>query len=58
MCHWGMHCLADAAAATRSANGGNAPKLGGPVPIEIEDGWLLIYHGVMTPATACYSMGA
>jgi beta-1,4-mannooligosaccharide/beta-1,4-mannosyl-N-acetylglucosamine phosphorylase len=31
----------------------------GPVPIETEDGWLLIYHGVLTSCNGfVYSMGA
>ncbi len=38
----------------------SATKIGaGPIPIETDEGWLLIYHGVLTSANGfVYSMGA
>ncbi len=56
--HWGCH---------RHVMGPKADKLTwqctkigpGPTPIETEDGWLLIYHGVLTSCNGfVYNMGA
>ena len=43
-----------------AAGGVKATKIGaGPVPIETTEGWLLIYHGVLTSCNGfVYSMGA
>lgn len=53
--HWGHHRH------VMSPNGGwQATKIGaGPIPIETTEGWLLIYHGVLTSCNGfVYSMGA
>jgi beta-1,4-mannooligosaccharide/beta-1,4-mannosyl-N-acetylglucosamine phosphorylase len=55
MKHWGCHRH------VMEAKGGWAwTKIGaGPIPIETTEGWLLIYHGVMTSCNGMmYSMGA
>ena len=55
MIHWGHHRH------VMSPSGGwQATKIGaGPVPIETTEGWLLIYHGVLTSCNGfVYSMGA
>ena len=55
MIHWGCHRH------VMSAQGGwQWTKIGaGPIPIEIDEGWLLIYHGVATSCSGMiYSMGA
>ncbi|MBU0492593.1 MAG: glycoside hydrolase family 130 protein [Chloroflexi bacterium] len=56
MCHWGCH---------RQVMGPEprswqSTKIGaGPTPIETTEGWLLIYHGVLTSCNGyVYSMGA
>lgn len=53
--HWGRHRLV-----MRPIGGWQATKIGaGPVPIETREGWLLIYHGVLTSCNGfVYSMGA
>jgi beta-1,4-mannooligosaccharide/beta-1,4-mannosyl-N-acetylglucosamine phosphorylase len=56
MCFWGKHRYV-------MGKGGNmwqSTKIGaGPVPIETTDGWLLIYHGVITNCNGfVYSAGA
>jgi beta-1,4-mannooligosaccharide/beta-1,4-mannosyl-N-acetylglucosamine phosphorylase len=53
--HWGYHRH------VMKAEGGWAwTKIGaGPIPIETKEGWLLIYHGVMTTCSGMvYSAGA
>jgi len=53
--HWGRHRF------VMGATGGwQATKTGaGPTPIETDEGWVLIYHGVLTSANGfVYSMGA
>jgi beta-1,4-mannooligosaccharide/beta-1,4-mannosyl-N-acetylglucosamine phosphorylase len=53
--HWGYHRF------VMGAGGGwSWTKIGpGPIPLEIEEGWLLIYHGVATTCSGMiYSMGA
>ncbi|RMF03260.1 MAG: glycosidase [Chloroflexi bacterium] len=55
MTHWGCHRH------VMSTTGGwQATKIGaGPIPIETTEGWLLIYHGVLTSCNGfVYSMGA
>ena len=53
--HWGRHRLV-----MRPAEGWQSTKIGaGPIPIETTEGWLLIYHGVLTSCNGfVYSMGA
>jgi beta-1,4-mannooligosaccharide/beta-1,4-mannosyl-N-acetylglucosamine phosphorylase len=55
MIHWGRHRYV--MGATR---GWQSTKIGaGPIPIETTEGWLLIYHGVITSCNGfVYSMGA
>ena len=55
--HWGHHRHV---MSTRKDCGWQSTKIGaGPVPIETEEGWLLIYHGVLTSCNGfVYSMGA
>ncbi|MGQ9487761.1 MAG: glycoside hydrolase family 130 protein [Armatimonadota bacterium] len=55
MIHWGHHRFVMA-----PAGGWQSTKIGaGPVPIETTEGWLLIYHGVLTSCNGfVYSAGA
>ncbi|MCX7681299.1 MAG: glycoside hydrolase family 130 protein [Anaerolineae bacterium] len=55
MCYWGRHRFV-----MGTAGGWQSTKIGaGPVPIETTEGWLLIYHGVLTSCNGfVYSMGA
>jgi len=55
MCHWGKHRHV-----MSPTNGWQSTKIGaGPTPIETIEGWLLIYHGVLTSCNGfVYSMGA
>jgi beta-1,4-mannooligosaccharide/beta-1,4-mannosyl-N-acetylglucosamine phosphorylase len=55
MTYWGKHRLV-----MRPAGGWQSTKIGaGPVPIETSEGWLMIYHGVLTSCNGfVYSMGA
>ena len=55
MTFWGKHRHV---MATRG--GWESTKIGaGPIPIETTEGWLLIYHGVLTSCNGfVYSMGA
>jgi beta-1,4-mannooligosaccharide/beta-1,4-mannosyl-N-acetylglucosamine phosphorylase len=55
MIHWGKHRLV-----MRTAGGWQSTKIGaGPIPIETTQGWLMIYHGVLTSCNGfVYSMGA
>jgi beta-1,4-mannooligosaccharide/beta-1,4-mannosyl-N-acetylglucosamine phosphorylase len=56
MVHWGRHrhVLAPVAWTWESTKVG-----AGPTPIETEEGWLLLYHGVLTSCNGfVYSMGA
>jgi beta-1,4-mannooligosaccharide/beta-1,4-mannosyl-N-acetylglucosamine phosphorylase len=55
MCHWGRHRFV-----MGTAGGWQSTKIGaGPTPIETEEGWLLIYHGVLTSCNGfVYSYGA
>lgn len=56
MCHWGRHRHVMATIKGRW----QSTKIGaGPIPIETKEGWLLIYHGVLTSCNGfVYSMGA
>ena len=53
--HWGQHRHVMA-----TAGGWQSTKIGaGPIPIETSEGWLMIYHGVLTSCNGyVYSMGA
>lgn len=53
--HWGCHRHVMA-----TANGWQSTKIGaGPTPIETSEGWLMIYHGVLTSCNGfVYSFGA
>ncbi|GAB4564698.1 MAG: glycoside hydrolase family 130 protein [Anaerolineae bacterium] len=55
MVHWGRHRFV-----MGTAGGWQSTKIGaGPIPIETEEGWLLIYHGVLTSCNGfVYSFGA
>ena len=53
--HWGKHRFV-----MGTLDGWQSTKIGaGPTPIETEEGWLLIYHGVLTSCNGfVYSAGA
>ncbi|MBN1262463.1 MAG: glycoside hydrolase family 130 protein [Anaerolineae bacterium] len=55
MIHWGRHRFV-----MKPAYGWQSTKVGaGPIPIETSEGWLLIYHGVLTSCNGyVYSFGA
>ncbi len=55
MVHWGHHRFVMA-----PVGGWQSTKVGaGPTPIETDEGWLLIYHGVLTSCNGfVYSFGA
>lgn len=55
MTYWGKHRLV-----MRPAGGWQSTKVGGgPIPIETDEGWLIIYHGVLTSCNGfTYSAGA
>ena len=55
MIHWGKHRLV-----MTTQSGWQSTKIGaGPIPIETTEGWLMIYHGVLTSCNGfVYSMGA
>ena len=55
LCHWGRHRHV-----MGTAGGWQSTKVGaGPTPIETTEGWLLIYHGVLTSCNGfVYSAGA
>ncbi len=57
MCHWGRHRHVMGPTVEWSWQ---STKIGaGPTPIETTEGWLLIYHGVLTSCNGyVYSMGA
>jgi beta-1,4-mannooligosaccharide/beta-1,4-mannosyl-N-acetylglucosamine phosphorylase len=56
MCHWGYHRHV----MSPKAWSWQSTKVGaGPTPIETHEGWLMIYHGVLTSCNGfVYSMGA
>lgn len=55
MCYWGRHRHV-----MSTAGGWESTKIGaGPIPIETTEGWLMIYHGVLTSCNGfVYSFGA
>jgi beta-1,4-mannooligosaccharide/beta-1,4-mannosyl-N-acetylglucosamine phosphorylase len=55
MTYWGEHRLV-----MKATCGWQGTKIGsGPIPIETDEGWLLIYHGVLTSCNGfVYSFGA
>jgi beta-1,4-mannooligosaccharide/beta-1,4-mannosyl-N-acetylglucosamine phosphorylase len=55
MIYWGRHRFV-----MGTTSGWQSTKIGaGPIPIETKEGWLLIYHGVLTSCNGyVYSMGA
>lgn len=55
MIYWGRHrFMMGAVKGDESA--WQSMKIGpGPIPIETDEGWLLIYHVLSTPATAMYT---
>ena len=55
MVHWGRHRFV-----MGTTSGWQSTKIGaGPIPIETDRGWLLIYHGVLTSCNGfVYAMGA
>ena len=55
MVHWGEHRYV-----MGTTNGWQSTKVGaGPIPIETPEGWLMIYHGVLTSCNGfVYSFGA
>lgn len=60
MIHWGKHRLVMRRGGGEQGQWWQRTKIGaGPIPIEIEDGWLMIYHGVIDTCNGfVYSMGA
>jgi len=54
MCHWGCHRFV-----MGTRGGWESTKVGpGPIPLETTEGWLLIYHGVLTSCNGfVYSAG-
>jgi len=57
MIHWGRHRFVMGSIA---GHGWQSTKIGaGPIPVETDDSWLLIYHGVLTSCNGfVYSFGA
>lgn len=60
MCHWGMHRLVMRKGGDETGQWWQRTKIGaGPIPIETDEGWLTLYHGVMDTCNGfVYSMGA
>jgi beta-1,4-mannooligosaccharide/beta-1,4-mannosyl-N-acetylglucosamine phosphorylase len=60
MCYWGKHRLVMRRGGEQVGQWWQRTKIGaGPVPIETDEGWLLIYHGVIDTCNGfVYSMGA
>jgi beta-1,4-mannooligosaccharide/beta-1,4-mannosyl-N-acetylglucosamine phosphorylase len=57
MCHWGCH--RHVMAPLWKPSWQNTKIGAGPTPIETSEGWLLLYHGVLTSCNGfLYSMGA
>ena len=58
--HWGMHRLVMGRGGDEHGIWWQRTKIGaGPTPIETEDGWLMIYHGVLDTCNGfVYHMGA
>jgi beta-1,4-mannooligosaccharide/beta-1,4-mannosyl-N-acetylglucosamine phosphorylase len=55
LCYWGRHRKV-----MRAVGGWQSMKIGaGPIPIETNEGWLMIYHGVCNTCSGyVYSFGA
>ena len=60
MIHWGAHRLVMRRGGEATGQWWQRTKIGaGPIPIETDEGWLMIYHGVMDTCNGfVYSMGA
>ena len=60
MCHWGMHRKVMGRGGDEQGIWWQRTKIGaGPIPIETDDGWLMIYHGVIDTCNGfVYHMGA
>lgn len=60
MIHWGRHRLVMRKGGDETGQWWQRTKIGaGPIPIEVDDGWLMIYHGVIDTCNGfVYSMGA
>ena len=60
LCYWGKHREVMGPTSIDEGIWWESTKIGaGPTPIETSEGWLLIYHGVMTTCNGFeYSMGA
>jgi len=60
MIHWGMHRVVMRRGGEQYGQWWQRTKVGaGPVPIETDEGWLMLYHGVMDTCNGfVYSMGA
>jgi beta-1,4-mannooligosaccharide/beta-1,4-mannosyl-N-acetylglucosamine phosphorylase len=60
MIHWGMHRLVMRRGGDHVGQWWQRTKIGaGPIPIETDEGWLLLYHGVIDTCNGfVYSMGA
>jgi beta-1,4-mannooligosaccharide/beta-1,4-mannosyl-N-acetylglucosamine phosphorylase len=60
MIHWGMHRKVMGRGGDEHGIWWQRTKIGaGPVPIETDDGWLMIYHGVLDTCNGfVYHMGA
>jgi beta-1,4-mannooligosaccharide/beta-1,4-mannosyl-N-acetylglucosamine phosphorylase len=60
MIHWGQHELVMRRGGGEFGQWWQRTKIGaGPIPIELAEGWLLIYHGVIDTCNGfVYSMGA
>jgi beta-1,4-mannooligosaccharide/beta-1,4-mannosyl-N-acetylglucosamine phosphorylase len=59
LCYWGKHRLVMRRGGDATGQWWQRTKIGaGPIPIELPDGWLLIYHGVMDTCNGfVYSLG-
>jgi beta-1,4-mannooligosaccharide/beta-1,4-mannosyl-N-acetylglucosamine phosphorylase len=60
LCHWGVHRLVMRRGGSEAGQWWQRTKVGaGPIPIETDEGWLMIYHGVMDTCNGfVYSIGA
>lgn len=60
MCYWGKHRLVMQSGGERYGQWWQRTKIGaGPIPLETNEGWLMIYHGVMDTCNGfVYSVGA
>lgn len=60
MCFWGKHRLVMRRGGDETGQWWQRTKVGaGPIPIETNEGWLTLYHGVMDTCNGfVYSMGA